>query len=169
MQDVARYHDRYLAMTSPPSIGILNEALPFTARPVHNGELPITLYEVDSQQGTPFTLDRLLHDAIMFCIDPSRDLWIAYESDREVQKVTGELRGWFRLELTSDKDRLGALSAWAGAHFPVARLVVDAVTGRCPSQPQGIGPPTTAGRPYASVTDMPCRPHGRNLWGSVAA
>jgi len=116
-------------MPTPPKT---TDALPFAARPLHNGDQPITTYEVDSQPDTQFILDRLMHDAIIFCIEPSRDLWIAYESDREVQKVTGELRGWFRLELTSDKDSLGALSAWAGAHFPVARLVTDAVTREVP-------------------------------------
>jgi hypothetical protein len=105
---------------------------PFAATPIHNGDMPITLYEVDTQPGSRFALDRLMHDAIAFCIDPTRDLWIAYESDCELQRQTGEMRGWFRLELTSDDAKLGQLGAWAGAHFPVARLVTDAGSGEAP-------------------------------------
>jgi len=115
-----------------PLLNKTADTLPFTAHPVHNGGLPTTVYEVDSQQGTPFTLDRLLHEAILFCIDPSRDLWMAYESDREVQKVTGEPRGWFRYRLTLDAEKLGPLAAYAGTHFPLARLVTNALPGEVP-------------------------------------
>lgn len=105
---------------------------PLTTKDLHTGETPVTLYEVATQEGTAFAIDKLLHQAIAFCINPTADLWIAYESDRELQPQTGEWRGWLRLELTTDLAKLAPLTGWAGAHFPFARLVTNAKSGQVP-------------------------------------
>lgn len=77
-----------------------------------------------------FPLQWMDAEAIAFCIYPTADLWLAYESDREVQPHSGEFRGWLRLKLTSDAGRLGAVPGWTGKQFPVARLILDCTTGQ---------------------------------------
>lgn len=65
-------------------------------------------------------------EAMAFCIWPTADLWLASESDREVQPISGERRGWLRLTLTNDESKLGDLTGWKGREFQVGRLVMDA-------------------------------------------
>lgn len=77
-----------------------------------------------------FLLDWMDAEAIAFCIAPSADLWIAYDSDREKQDGSGAKRGWFRLKLTSDKALLDPLTGWAGKAFQVHRVVMNAGHGQ---------------------------------------
>jgi len=68
-------------------------------------------------------------EAIAFCIMPTEELWGAYESDKEQQKLSGEERGWLRLELTSEEERLAGATSWAGEAFQINRLVMNAEEG----------------------------------------
>ena len=76
-----------------------------------------------------FTLDWMDAQAIAWCIAPSADLWGAYDSDREDQPDSGERRGWLRLKITAEEDRLDGLTGWAGRAFQANRVVMDAGTG----------------------------------------
>lgn len=81
-------------------------------------------------EDTAFLLDWMDAEAIAFCIAPSADLWIAYDSDREKQDSSGAKRGWLRLKLTASARKLDSLTGWTGKPFQVNRLVMDAGHGQ---------------------------------------
>lgn len=115
----------------------LRDGLPHTIGPLtlrfhHDGEGQATAELKIRSETAVFQLDWLDAEAIAFCIAPSADLWTARDSDKELQKETGETRGWLRLEVTSDRRKLGALTGWSDKPFQMARIITDASAGQAP-------------------------------------
>ncbi len=85
---------------------------------------------IAAREGVVFKLGWLEAEAIGHAIAPTAELWTAKENDMELQPETGEMRGWLRLDLTSDPSKLGNLTGWADKHFFVSRLVTGAGQGQ---------------------------------------
>jgi len=91
---------------------------------------PSGVATIAAREGVDFKLGWLEAEAIAHSIAPTADLWTAKENDMELQPETGEMRGWLRLDLTSDPSKLGNLTGWADKHFFVSRLVTGAGHGQ---------------------------------------